>query len=76
MLLADRVERIVDDFDQIHSKEILEALGGIQEYFSSPLTSSYLQEKIEEIRRTEDEDERKSMCLRLLPYADWYLRGL
>lgn len=76
MPLEEQIKAILDDFEQAKSETIVDVLKQIQPHFRSKLISEYLQGKIQKIRDTGDEQDRKKQCKALLPYFDWYLQGL
>jgi len=76
MSLENKVRQILENFDEIPSKEILEILNQIQKQFQSTVTQDYLKGKLKTISNTLDENEKKKLCKNLKPYFDWYLQGL
>ncbi|MBT8173877.1 MAG: hypothetical protein KJO99_01835 [Nitrosopumilus sp.] len=76
MSLEERVNMVIDDFENTTSAQILEILEKIMPEFKSNLTSEYLQGKIQKIIDLDDESEKKKQCKALRPYLDWYLQGL
>lgn len=76
MSLEERVNMVIDDFENTTSAQILEILEKIMPEFKSNLTSEYLQGKIQKIKDLDDESEKKKQCKALRPYLDWYLQGL
>lgn len=76
MSLEERVNMVIDDFENTTSTQILEILEKIMPEFKSNLTSEYLQGKIQKIIDLDDESEKKKQCKALRPYLDWYLQGL
>ena len=76
MSLELQVKKILDDFENSSSEDVLETLKQIKPQFKSELTSEYLQGKMQKIMDISDEDEKKKQCKGLIPYLDWYLQGL
>ena len=76
MSLNEQVSKILENFDDISSTEILDVLKQIQPQFKSNLTSEYLDGKIQKIVDIDEESEKKKQCKALTPYLDWYLQGL
>jgi len=76
MSLEDRVQRIMNDFENTPSEKIFEILNQITPQFKSELISEYLQGKIQKILEVNNEAEKKKQCKALTPYLDWYLQGL
>ncbi len=76
MSLEIKVKQILENFEEIPSKEILEILNQIQNQFQSLITQDYLKEKLKPISDIIDEKEKKRQCKNLKPYFDWYLQGL
>jgi len=76
MSLEIKVKQILENFEEIPSKEILEILNQIQNQFQSQITQDYLKEKLKTISDIIDEKEKKKQCKNLKPYFDWYLQGL
>lgn len=76
MSLEERVNMVIDDFENTTSAQILEILEKIMSEFKSNLTSEYLQGKIQKIIDLDNESEKKKQCKALRPYLDWYLQGL
>jgi SOS response regulatory protein OraA/RecX len=76
MTLENKVKQILDNFEAISSKDILEILNQIQNQFQSQITQDYLKGKLKAISYTADEAEKKKLCKNLKPYFDWYLQGL
>ena len=74
MSLENKAKQILDNFDQIHSQEILGVLIQIKTHFQSKITQDYLEGKLKMISDTSDEDDRKILCSKLKPYFDWYLQ--
>jgi len=75
MSLEIKVKRILENFDEIPSQEILELLNQFLPQFKSPITQNYLKEKLKIISNITDEFEKKKLCKNLKPYLDWYLQG-
>ena len=71
-----KVKQILENFEEIPSKEILEILNQIQNQLQSQITQDYLKGKLKTISDTIDEKEKKKQCKNLKPYFDWYLQGL
>ena len=76
MSLEDQIKTISDDFEQATPKIIIDVLNQIKPHFKSTLISEYLQGKIQKIKDSDDDQEKKKQCKALLPYFDWYLQGL
>jgi hypothetical protein len=76
MSLEIKVKQILENFEEIPSKEILEILNQIQNQFQNQITQDYLKGKIKAISDTADDNEKKKLCKNLKPYFDWYLQGL
>ncbi|ABX12647.1 hypothetical protein [Nitrosopumilus maritimus] len=76
MSLNEQVSKILENFDNTSSEEIIDVLKQIQPQFKSNLTLEYLDGKIQKIVDIEDESEKKKQCKALTPYLDWYLQGL
>ena len=76
MSLEIKVKQILENFEEIPSKEILEILNQIQNQFQSQITQDYLKGKLKTISDINDEKEKKKQCKNLNPYFDWYLQGL
>ncbi|MEK9681521.1 MAG: hypothetical protein VW081_01420 [Nitrosopumilus sp.] len=76
MSLNEQVSKILENFDDTSSTEILDVLKQIQPQFKSNLTSEYLDGKIQKIVDIDEEYEKKKQCKALTPYLDWYLQGL
>ena len=76
MSLEIKIKKILGNFEQTSSADILEILNQIQNKFQSQITQDYLQGKLKAISGTPDEGEKKKLCKNLKPYFDWYLQGL
>ena len=76
MSLNEQVSKILENFENASSGEIIDVLKQIQPQFKSNLTLEYLDGKIQKIVDIEDESEKKKQCKALTPYLDWYLQGL
>lgn len=76
MSLEIKIKQILENFEEIPSKEILEILNQIQNKFQSQITQDYLKGKLKAISDKADEDAKKKLCKNLKPYFDWYLQGL
>ena len=76
MSLQIKTKKILENFDQTSSNEILEVLNQIQNQFQSKITQDYLKGKIKVISDTVDEGKKKNLCKQLKPYFDWYLQGI
>ncbi len=76
MSLEIKIKKILGNFEQTSSADILEILNQIQNKFQSQITQDYLQGKLKAISETPDEGEKKKLCKNLKPYFDWYLQGL
>lgn len=75
MSLQNEISEIQNSFDTISSDKFLEVLTKIKPELKSPLTSEYLQGKIDKVRAESDETEKKKLCKSLMPYLDWYQKG-
>ncbi|QLH06612.1 hypothetical protein [Nitrosopumilus ureiphilus] len=76
MTLKEQVTRVINDFENASTEQILEILDKIMPEFKSNLTTEYLQGKIQKILELDVESEKKKQCKALMPYLDWYLQGL
>jgi hypothetical protein len=76
MSLETEIQKILNDFENTPSNQILEILNQIKPQFQNPLISEYLQGKIQKIIDLPDEAQKKKQCKALTPYFDWYLQGL
>jgi hypothetical protein len=76
MSLETEIQKILNDFENTPSNQILEILNQIKPQFQNPLISEYLQGKIQKIIDLPDEAQKKKQCKVLTPYLDWYLQGL
>lgn len=76
MSLDEQVSKILENFENASSDEIVDVLKQIQPQFKSNLTSEYLGGKIQKISDAVDESEKMKQCKVLMPYLDWYLQGL
>jgi len=76
MSLNEQVSKILENFENAPSNEIVDVLKQIQPQLKSRLTSEYLCGKIQKISDVEDESEKKKQCKALTPYLDWYLQGI
>lgn len=74
MSLENKAKQISNNFEQIHSNEIIEVLSKILNQFQSTITKDYLQGKLKTISNIKNEEERKILCNKLKPYFDWYLQ--
>ena len=75
MSLKNQVKQILENFDNVSSREILELLNQFLLEFQSPIVQDYLKGKIKVISNTFTEREKKKLCKNLKPYFDWYLQG-
>jgi hypothetical protein len=75
MSLRDKVNQILNDFDNTPSDKFLEILTQIQPHLKSDITQNYLHGKIQVILGINDDAEKKKLCKTLKPYLDWYLQG-
>ncbi len=75
MSLRDKVNQILNDFDNTPSDKFLEILTQIQPHLKSDITQNYLHGKIQVILGINDDAEKKKLCKNLKPYLDWYLQG-
>lgn len=73
--LEVKVKKILEQFEETPSKEILTTLNQIQIQFQSQITREYLKGKLKAISESSYEDEKKKLCKNLKPYLDWYLQG-
>lgn len=76
MSLKDQIKIISDDFEKATPETIIDVLNQIKPHFKNTLISEYLQGKIQKIKDSKDDQEKKKQCKALLPYFDWYLQGL
>jgi hypothetical protein len=76
MSLEIKVNRILQDFDNVSSDEFLKVINEIMLEFRSTITIDYLKGKIQKITVLTNESEKKKQCKLLLPYFDWYVQGL
>ncbi|MBT3580302.1 MAG: hypothetical protein HOC38_00880 [Nitrosopumilus sp.] len=76
MSLEIKVNRILQDFDNVSSDEFLKVINEIMLEFRSSITIDYLKGKIQKITVLTNESEKKKQCKLLLPYFDWYVQGL
>jgi hypothetical protein len=76
MSLEQEIHKVLDDFENAPSEQILEILNQIKPQFKSQLISEYLQGKIQKVIDLPDEAQKKKQCKTLTPYLDWYLQGL
>ena len=75
MSLESKTRQIINNFEKTSSQEILDLLQEIQNYFKNQDTKNYLNGKMNAISKISNENEKKTMCKKLLPYLDWYLQG-
>lgn len=75
MSLEIKAKQILENFEEIHSKDIIEILNQIQNQFQNQITQDYLKGKLLAISDTTDEGNKKKLCKNLKPYIDWYLQG-
>lgn len=75
MSLEIKVKQILENFEEIHSKDIIEILNQIKNQFQSQITQDYLKGKLLAISDAADEGNKKKLCKNLKPYLDWYLQG-
>jgi SOS response regulatory protein OraA/RecX len=76
MSLEQKIHKVLDNFENTSSEQILEILNEIKPQFQSQLISEYLQGKIQKVIDLSDEAQKKKQCKALIPYLDWYLQGL
>ena len=76
MSLEKEIHKVLDNFENIPSEQILEILNQIKPQFKSQLILEYLQGKIQKVIDLPDEAQKKKQCKTLTPYLDWYLQGL
>ena len=76
MSLQDEVRRILNNFDNVSSDEILDVLTKIQPHLKNEITQNYLQGKIQATLGISDVAEKKKSCKNLKPYLDWYIQGI
>ncbi|MCE2505079.1 MAG: hypothetical protein J4F36_01110 [Nitrosopumilaceae archaeon] len=76
MSLNEQVSKILENFDNASSIEIVDVLKQIRPQFKSNLTSEYLDGKIQKILDVDGESEKKKQCKALIPYLNWYLQGI
>lgn len=75
MSLQDEVSKVQENFDSISADRFLDVLDKIRTELKSPVTSKYLQDKIDKVNFESNEAEKKRLCKSLTPYLDWYLKG-
>ncbi len=75
MALKEDVQNILNTFDAASSDDIVDVLNRIRDHLQNNLTRDYLDGKIQVIRVTDGETERKNLCKNLVPYLDWYMQG-
>lgn len=73
MTLDEEVSYTLNNFDTMNSKNILHTLKKIQNTMQSNITKEYLEGKLQTIQNSSSEDEKKSLCVNLKPYFNWYL---
>lgn len=76
MSLEEEIKIILDNFEQAKSETIFDILNQIKPNFKNELILEYLEGKIQKIRESVDEQDKKKQCKALIPYFDWYLQGL
>jgi hypothetical protein len=76
MPLEQEIHKVLDNFENTSSEQILEILNQIKPQFKNQLISEYLQGKIQKIIDLPDEAQKKKQCNALTPYLNWYLQGL
>jgi len=76
MSLEQKIHKVLDNFENTSSEQILEILNQIKPQFQSQLISEYLQGKIQKVIDLSDEAQKKKQCQALIPYLDWYIQGL
>ena len=76
MSLEIKVNRILQDFDNVSSDEFLKVINEIMLEFRSSITIDYLKGKIQKITVLTNESEKKKQCKLLLPCFDCYVQGL
>ena len=59
MSLKEQTQKILNDFENSTSEEIIQTLDAIKSHFKSELTREYLEGKIKSIKETPDENEKK-----------------
>ena len=74
MSFENKIIRILENFEESSSNEIMEILNHIKNQFHSKITRDYLQGKLQTISDSPTEEERKILCKKLKPYFDWYLQ--
>ncbi|MEO2264900.1 MAG: hypothetical protein ABGW49_03320, partial [Nitrosopumilus sp.] len=62
MSLETEIQKILNDFENTPSNQILEILNQIKPQFQNPLISEYLQGKIQKIIDLPDEAQKKKQC--------------
>ena len=73
MTLEEEVSHTLDNFNTMNSNNILNTLKKIQNTMHSNITKEYLEGKLQTIQNLSSEDEKKSLCVNLKPYFNWYL---
>lgn len=76
MSLEEKTRKILNDFENTSSDQIVQTIIDIMSHFRSTLTQEYLQGKLDQIAKTPNETEKKKLCKNLTPYLDWYIQGL
>lgn len=76
MSLEEEIKIILDNFEKAQSETIFNILNQIKPNFKNKLILEYLEGKIQKIRESVDEQDKKKQCKALIPYFDWYLQGL
>ena len=75
MSLENKVKKILENFEETSTQDIVDTLNQIKNQFQSSITQDYLNGKLQIILNTSDGDEKKKLCKNLKPYFDWFLQG-
>lgn len=75
MTLKEDAQNILQNFDNTSSEEIIDVLNQIKSKLQVDITRQYLEGKIQEIKETNTETEKKKICKKMIQYLEWYLQG-
>ena len=73
--LRQRVKQAYENFDTTPIEAIIELLYEIKNQFKTSLTAKYLEGKLEDLSKMDDQSKKHALCKKLKPYLDWYLSG-
>ena len=73
--LKHRVKQAYENFENTPIETIDELLHKIKNQFKTSLTAKYLEGKLEELSKIDDQSKKLALCKKLKPYLDWYLSG-